>query len=42
VTPLAGLNLSPGVHVFEAVFPDGRVVEREVEIGAANRFVAFP
>jgi hypothetical protein len=41
VTPLAGLKLTPGVHVFEALFPDGRVVERRVEIDATNRFVAF-
>lgn len=41
VTPLAGVNLSPGVHVFEALFPDGRAIERQVDISATNRFVAF-
>lgn len=41
VTPLAGVLLKPGTHHFEARFPDGRVVEREVEIDQVNRFVAF-
>ena len=41
-TPLAGVRLAPGPHVFEARFPDGSVVERVVEIDPVNRFVVFP
>ncbi len=40
-TPLAGVMLAPGAHVFRARMPDGRVVERSVEIDAGNRFVSF-
>lgn len=42
VTPLAGVQLAPGPHHFEAQFADGTVVERVVEIDPVNRFVAFP
>lgn len=41
VTPLSGVSLAPGAHVFEARFPDGRVVVRELEIDAENRFLVF-
>ena len=40
-TPLAGISLPPGPHVFRAKLPDGRVVERKVEVSARNRFVTF-
>ena len=40
-TPLAGIMLPPGAHAFRARLPDGRVVERSVEIDAKNRFVTF-
>jgi hypothetical protein len=40
-TPLAGIMLPPGPHAFRARLPDGRVVERSVEIDAKNRFVTF-
>jgi MSHA biogenesis protein MshM len=40
-TPLAGVPLRPGPHAFRAYLPDGRIVERTVEIDAANRHVAF-
>ena len=42
VTPLAGVPVGAGPHRFEARFPDGRVVERVVEIDEVNRFVVFP
>ena len=41
-TPLAGLSLPAGTHLFRARMPDGRAVERRVEIGPDNRFVTFP
>jgi hypothetical protein len=40
-TPLAGVPLRPGPHAFRAHLPDGRIVERTVEIDAANRHVVF-
>jgi len=42
VTPLAGVSVGAGSHSFEAHFPDGRIVERVVEIDEVNRFVVFP
>ena len=42
VTPLAGVSVGAGSHRFEAHFPDGRIVERVVEIDEVNRFVVFP
>ena len=40
-TPLAGVPLTAGLHIFRAHLPDGQVIEREVEISAENRFVVF-
>jgi MSHA biogenesis protein MshM len=40
-TPLAGIPLRPGPHAFRAELPDGRIVERTVEIDADHRHVAF-
>jgi hypothetical protein len=40
-TPLAGLPLSPGLHVFRAEFPGGRAVVRTVEVSSENRHVNF-
>ncbi len=40
-TPLSHLHVEPGPHDFEAVFPDGRVVRRRVEVGPDQRFVTF-
>jgi type II secretory pathway predicted ATPase ExeA len=40
-TPLAGVPIAAGPHTFRARMPDGRVVERVVEIDAENRFVVF-
>jgi len=40
-TPLAALDLSPGLHVFRAEFASGRAVVRAVEISAQNRRVFF-
>ena len=40
-TPIAGIPLLAGRHRFRAHMPDGRVLEREVEISAENRFVVF-
>ena len=41
ITPLGGVMLLPGTHAFEAIFPDGRRVAREIEIDAQRRFVVF-
>jgi type II secretory pathway predicted ATPase ExeA len=40
-TPLAGIPLLEGPHRFRARMPDGRVVERDVEIGPESRFIVF-
>jgi type II secretory pathway predicted ATPase ExeA len=40
-TPLGGVPLVAGTHTFRARMPDGRVVERVVEVDAQNRFVVF-
>ena len=40
-TPLANVPLRPGPHTFRAHLPDGRVLERTVEIDASHRHVAF-
>ncbi len=41
-TPLSHLQLAPGLHDFEARFPDGRVLQRRIEIGPSHRFVSLP
>jgi type II secretory pathway predicted ATPase ExeA len=41
LTPLAGVPLRPGRHVFRAQMPDGRILERSVRIGPENRHVTF-
>jgi type II secretory pathway predicted ATPase ExeA len=40
-TPLAGVLLAAGPHTFRARMPDGRVIERVVEIDEENRFVVL-
>jgi MSHA biogenesis protein MshM len=40
-TPLAGIPLRPGPHAFRAELPDGRIIERTVEIDADHRHVSF-
>jgi hypothetical protein len=40
-TPIAGIPLLAGPHRFRARLPDGRVLEREVDVTAENRFVVF-
>ncbi len=40
-TPLAGIPLRPGPHTFRAQLPDGRLVERTLEIDAQHRHVVF-
>jgi type II secretory pathway predicted ATPase ExeA len=40
-TPIAGIPLLAGPHRFRAQMPDGRVVERVVEVSPENRFVVF-
>jgi hypothetical protein len=43
VTPIAAHPVAPGRHRVTASLPDGRVVEREVEIGPdRNRRIVFP
>jgi type II secretory pathway predicted ATPase ExeA len=41
LTPLAGVPLSPGQHVFRAKMPDGRILERSIRIGPEHRHVTF-
>jgi hypothetical protein len=40
-TPLANIPLFAGVHSFRVRMPDGRVIERMVEIDAEKRFISF-
>jgi hypothetical protein len=40
-TPIAGVPLVPGSHKFVARMPDGRVIERTVEIDEKRRHVSF-
>jgi hypothetical protein len=40
-TPLADVPLTPGPHRFVARLPDGRVLERVVDVGVGNTNVAF-
>ena len=40
-TPIAGALLVPGNHLFRARMPDGRVIEKTVQIGADTRYVTF-
>jgi len=40
-TPIAGVPLLPGIHVFRAKMSDGRVIERTVQIRADSRHVTF-
>jgi hypothetical protein len=40
-TPLANIPLLAGAHSFRARMPDGRVIERTVEIDAERRFISF-
>jgi hypothetical protein len=41
VTPLANIPLFAGAHAFRVRMPDGRVIERTVEIDAERRFISF-
>jgi len=40
-TPLANIPLFAGTHSFRARMPDGRIIERTVEIDAERRFISF-
>jgi hypothetical protein len=40
-TPLANIPLFAGAHSFRATMPDGRVIERTIEIDAERRFISF-
>jgi hypothetical protein len=40
-TPLSHVRLAPGRYEFEAAFPDGRRVQRSVEITPESRFVSM-
>ena len=42
VTPLAGVLLTPGLHRFEARFPDGALETRTLEVDTERRYVTFP
>jgi hypothetical protein len=41
VTPLAGVLLPPGLHVFRARMADGEIREHRVEVGPTMRHVVF-
>jgi type II secretory pathway predicted ATPase ExeA len=41
VTPLEGVPLSPGQHLFRARMPDGEIREHRVEVGPTMRHVVF-
>ncbi len=42
MTPIAGLELEEGLHIFRAQMPDGRIVVRRIEIGPeTNRSLVF-
>jgi hypothetical protein len=40
-TPLANIPLFGGTHSFRVKMPDGRVINRTVEIDAERRFISF-
>jgi hypothetical protein len=40
-TPISGIPLLAGKHHFRARMPDGRMVDREVDVSDSNRFVVF-
>ncbi len=40
-TPIAGIPLLAGPHRFRARMPDGRVLERDVDVSDENRFIVF-
>lgn len=42
VTPLAGVLLAPGLHRFQARFPDGRVIQRTLRVDATHDHFSFP
>ena len=41
-TPLGDLPVSPGSHRVSATLPDGRVLERKVEVRTGDVYVVFP
>jgi type II secretory pathway predicted ATPase ExeA len=41
MTPIAGLALTEGLHIFRAQMPDGRIVVERVEIGPETRSLVF-
>jgi len=41
LSPIDGLDLAPGAHQFEAVFPNGRRVVRRIEIDSSHPFVVL-
>jgi AAA domain len=42
MTPLGNVALEPGMRRFRAELPDGRVIERDVDVGPDTRRVTFP
>jgi AAA domain-containing protein len=42
ITPLGNVPLEPGPRRFRAELPDGRVIERTVDVGPETRRVTFP
>ena len=41
-TPLADVPLAMGEHRFRAVFEDGKILERTIDIDRERRFISFP
>ncbi|MGI9430904.1 MAG: hypothetical protein ACR2PQ_01735 [Myxococcota bacterium] len=42
VTPLGNVPLPRGEHEFRAELPDGRILERQVDVSETRRHIAFP
>lgn len=42
VTPMADLELAPGLHRFRVEFPDGRVIERTLRVDTLRAAFQFP
>jgi hypothetical protein len=40
-TPLANIPLLGGPHAFRVKMPDGRIIDRTIEIDVETRFISF-
>ena len=41
-TPLAGIELDPGTHVFQARMPDGKTLQQTIQLSGSHASVVFP